>query len=121
MANLQRSRWVMTLNNYDIERDYCLHFRNTDFKIKRAVIGKEVGNGGTRHLQGYVEFERSFRLAHCRRILNNAYWECARENSLLNYRYCTKSGNFSVVGDFTKEQAGIESGMFEYFRCFKLH
>ena len=101
----------MTLNNYDVERDYLSHFRNPEYKIRRAVVGKEISDEGTRHLQCCFEFDRSFRLGHCRKMLDCAFWECARESALVNFRYCTKSGHFSLIGDFTKEQSGIKSGM----------
>lgn len=101
-AAIQASRYVFTLNNYNDE-NYEDYFSNFGI-IKRVVFGFEVApDTGTPHLQGYLEFIRSQRLAVCRRILPNARWERARGCCLTNYRYCTKNGRFGTVGDWTRE------------------
>lgn len=112
---VQKSRWVLTLNNYDQDVDFKQLLVNPLFKIRRAVIGKEVGENNVRHLQGYVEYDRSYRLGHCRKVLASAFWEPASESSLANYRYCTKEGNYFTIGDFSREEAGCPSGMISYF------
>lgn len=90
-TNVQKTRWVFVLNNYDVGYNYHTHLLNHEFKVRRCVYGREVGAvAGTRHLQGYVEFWRSVRLAHCRKVLNRARWESARMSSLVNYNYCVK-------------------------------
>lgn len=105
--NVQTSRYVFTLNNYDVRFSYKDHFASFDF-IKRVVFGYEVApNTGTPHLQGYLEFNRSYRLCTCRRLLPEARWEKATECSLVNYRYCVKSGNFETYGDWMREINGI--------------
>ncbi|GAC77826.1 replication protein, partial [uncultured marine virus] len=45
--------WVFTLNNYTEQNIYAL--RN-DSSIKRLSMQEEVGESGTPHLQGYLEF-----------------------------------------------------------------
>lgn len=51
---LQRSRWVFTLNNYDIDYDYRSHICKPEFHVLRAILGYEVGDNGTRHIQGMM-------------------------------------------------------------------
>lgn len=107
----QRARWAFTLNGYDVDKDWCEHFRTANFNIKRAVFGFEVApTTGTRHLQGYAEFNRTVRLAFVRRVLPQAHWEPAERSALQNYIYCTKSNNFDFVGDFAKEVEGKAAG-----------
>lgn len=107
---LQRCRWIFTLHRYDSTRDYCALFRSDEYRIKRAVFGYERSTcNDSRHLQGYVEFTRSVRLAHARRILNEAHWEAAAGAALQNFVYCTKSGKFDMVGDFSAEIDGKAS------------
>ena len=65
--------------------------------------GYEVGETGTRHLQGYVEFTRSCRLCNVRTILRDAFWQGANGSSLQNFKYCTISKNYETIGDFSKE------------------
>ena len=107
----QVSRWVVVINNFDENFDYVDHLRNPDHKVKRAVLGFERSNeSGTRHIQGYVEFQRSVRLAAVHQIFPRGHWETARSSSLANYLYCTKQNNFQVIGDFSREQRGMEQG-----------
>lgn len=88
---VQVSKWCFTLNNYCENFDYQTYLLKADFKIKRCVYGREVApTTGTKHLQGYVEFVRSFRLNHARKIFDAAFWEPAKGSSLQNFRYCTK-------------------------------
>ena len=98
---LQRSRWVFTINNYRADFNVRVHLTKPDFKIKRAVWGFEVGEGGTHHIQGYLELLRSYRLAFVKKIFPNAYWNAARKGALENFEYCTKEGNYDCLGDFS--------------------
>ena len=98
---LQRSRWVFTINNFDRNLNLRSHLSNSNFKVKRCVWGYEVGEEGTRHIQGYLEVMRSVRLCFVKRIFPSAYWDAARKGALENYEYCTKGGDFDCVGDFS--------------------
>lgn len=89
--NSQVQRWCFTLNQYDEDFNYRNHFLKYEFKVRRGVWGKEIApETGTRHLQGYLELFRSFRLGHMRKILPGAHWSPARGTSLQNYDYCIK-------------------------------
>jgi len=98
---LQRCRWVFTINNFDTNLNVRSHLSNSNFKVKRSVWGYEVGEEETRHIQGYIEIERSVRLCFVKRIFPEAYWDAARKGALENYEYCTKGGVFDCVGDFS--------------------
>ena len=104
----QRARWVFIVNNYATNFDYRNRFQLTNFKIRRVVWGREVGENGTRHLQGYLELLRSYRKSHVLKIFSTAYWAPARGTSLENYLYCTKDNDFETVGDFSRERCGHE-------------
>lgn len=106
-ASIQASRYIFTLNNYEEGVNYENHFTQFTF-IKRVVFGYEVApETGTPHLQGYLEYQRSQRVAVCRRVLPEARWARATQCSLTNYRYCTKSGAYGTVGDWSREREGI--------------
>ena len=104
----QVRRWCFTLFNYNTAPGYYVdYFSNPGFKIKRAVWGYERSpDSGNPHLQGYAEFERSMRFSYVKTILNTAHWEVARESSLHNFRYATKSGTYHMTGDWALEQSG---------------
>jgi len=60
------------------------------YKIKYMVYQLELGEEGTLHLQGYIEFASPRRLAWCRRILPRAHWETRRGTPQEASNYCKK-------------------------------
>ena len=106
--NVQRARWTFTLHNPPEDLDFTKIMNNNS--IKRAIIGKEVTDTtGSIHWQGYIEYTRSYRRAHCWGIFPNAHWEPAKFNAVANYKYCSKKGDFVTKGSFAKEVACISS------------
>lgn len=107
MPNNQRSRnYCFTLNNYTDDDLQSLRRRGEELLsrdgpngLRFMVIGREVGESGTPHLQGYVEFwtQRSF-AAVKRFIHQRAHVELRRGTSEQAYVYCTKSGQYSTLG-----------------------
>lgn len=69
--------WCFTWNNPDGLIDWA-RTKDDDGEalvthVRYAVYQLEVGDNGTEHFQGYVEFDRSVRLSHCRRVLS-CHW-----------------------------------------------
>lgn len=87
-----RSRgWCFTLNNYeqnDIDT-LTLHFEGCEY-----IIGKEVGENGTPHLQGYVWFKSARSFKAMKKMIPNAHLEKAKGHKKSNYNYCSKGGDF---------------------------
>jgi len=107
----QTCRWVFTLNNYTRATNYKRLFEQAEHKVKRAILGYEQGEvNGHPHIQGYVEFQRSVRLCNVRKVLSNAHWEGARGSAAQNFEYCTKSGRYDLVGNFSREMNGENTG-----------
>jgi len=92
---MSRSRaYCLTLNNYtDVEYSSLLAVPCT-----YLILGKEEGDQGTPHLQGYIYFPNAKTLASLKKICPRAHWELAKGDSLQNYNYCTKEGDFEEVG-----------------------
>ena len=89
----QCQRWVVTVHNFEqliAFDDLHEYLGRPIFKIKRAVCGRERTTNGQPHLQGYVEFDRSYRLSHVVKVFRNAHWEKAFGTAIQNYKYCTK-------------------------------
>lgn len=80
--------WCFTLNNYDAT-DLALLLVLLEY-VFYFCYGREVGESGTPHLQGYVAFEKRRTLATVKRLLRRAHWECARGISQQNKTYCEK-------------------------------
>lgn len=84
--------WCFTLNHYtDAE---CETIKLWTDEVKKLVVGKEVGECGTPHLQGFVTFARAYRLRAVRKLLERAHWEIARAADAA--LYCAKDGEMLV-------------------------
>ena len=109
MDRIQVKRWGYTYNNYPQGINYKLYLSTPAFNIQRAVWGYEVGAMGTPHIQGYVEFKRTYRLCNVRKIFGGAHWYRCQGDSKANFIYATKSGNYDLIGDFSNEMEGNNS------------
>lgn len=81
-------RWCFTLNNYT-DNDRSVIETVIENLCVFGVYGKEVGEEGTPHLQGYIEFKKRGRpigIFGIKRI----HWEIAGGNRRQNIVYCTK-------------------------------
>ena len=108
-ANIQVSRWAFTLHRYNETLNYKDYLSTERFGIKRAILGFEsLNNQRNSHIQGYIELRRSRRLAFVINILPTAHWQRAVGTPLQNYNYCSKSKVFELIGDWTKEQRGVD-------------
>lgn len=99
-ASLRRA--CFTLNNWsDEDLSHILSY----FEGGQYVVGKEVGEGGTPHLQGYVEFPKMVRWTTLVKLNPRIHWEKCRGNRDQNVAYCTKDGDF--VSTFPKKRKDV--------------
>ena len=99
------NNWCFTINNYT-EDDITL-LDNIDCKY--IIYGKEVGESGTPHLQGFVVFKINKRLSGCKKLHKTAHWEASKGTALQASEYCKKDGNFTERGDCPKSPAVIQA------------
>jgi hypothetical protein len=85
--------WVFTHNNYD-ESDVDMY---TNWEKKYMVLGREVSETGTPHLQGFIIFSRTYRLTQVKKLSPRAHWEVAKALDAGNY--CMKDKNY-IKQDF---------------------
>nr|UZT54555.1 MAG: replication-associated protein [clictolig virus 3] len=92
-------RWVFTLNNYtDDDEQRILDFFEGE-RVTYGIFGRERGENGTPHLQGFVIFRTPQRLSFCRaNISDRAHYEQARGTSEEASEYCKKDANFDERG-----------------------
>ncbi|AKO63006.1 replication-associated protein [Beak and feather disease virus] len=85
-------RWCFTLNNpTDGEIEYVRALSPDEFHY--AIVGREKGEQGTPHLQGYFHFKNKKRLSALKKMLPRAHFERAMGSDLDNEKYCSKEGD----------------------------
>ena len=72
-------KWCFTINNYTEEDEQNLLDELTPDKVVYAIVGREKGESGTPHLQGYVYFKRRLKMSTAKATLGKtAHLEPAR-------------------------------------------
>lgn len=90
----QRSkRWSFTLNNPTEAEESLLQGLVSSGQATFIVIGKERGESGTYHFQGYIEVPNKLSLSSIRSIIPRAHLEKSRGSAQSNIAYCTKEDN----------------------------
>ena len=86
-------RWCFTLNNWtELEYSSIVPIFRSNCKV--LIIGAEIGDNGTPHLQGYCEFKTKVRP---KSLFNERiHWEKARGNKKQNLDYCSKEGKILI-------------------------
>lgn len=97
------SFWFLHFSRFQImNKNWCFTWNNpsldsvglADILFPHAsylVFQLEVGECGTTHFQGYVQFTTRKRLTTIKGYLPQAHWEIARGSAEANRTYCTKS------------------------------
>lgn len=91
---LRKSRkYTFTINNYDSSIIKKLMEQwNTDLYI----LGREVGESGTPHIQGYVEFKNPRAFTAIKKIMPTAHIESSKGTRKDNFFYCAKDGDYET-------------------------
>jgi hypothetical protein len=99
MSNRNRS-WCFTLNNYTEEE----HKNICNVECEYLIVGKEVGENGTPHLQGYIYFKNPRTMGGVKKLLGNkVHLEISRGSAKDNKIYCSKEGDFFEKGDMPQQ------------------
>ena len=88
MANVRSRRWTWTLNNFTEIEEKSIQ----DSKCSYIVYEHEVGEEGTPHLQGYVEFKDAKTMSSVKKLLgsNRLHLQSSKGTPEENLAYCTK-------------------------------
>lgn len=93
--------WCFTLNNYTEDELAILGAIGNELPgtIKYIVYGRERGDNGTPHLQGYISFSKRKTLASIRALIGSrGHYEIARGSPKQAADYCKKDGDYSEFG-----------------------
>jgi len=109
MTRVKSNKVCFTLNNYSEEELQTLE--ETLCKLEEhlvfAIIGLEIGENGTPHVQGYIRFKTDFLKAKDGMLkfwralpgLGRAHFETARGTDNDSFVYCSKEGPFRTWGE----------------------
>lgn len=116
MPPIKRNRarqYCITINNYtDDDLAQCQTYFQS---AKNWIIGREVGESNTPHLQCYVQFHSAKDFSVIKKALPKAHIEKAKGSLKQNYEYCSKDGNYETNIDLrTNQQKLIDLCMDEY-------
>jgi len=95
--------WCFTLNNYK-ESEYELL---KDLDVAYLIIGKEVGEQGTPHLQGYIQFHKKKRITALKKINQRIHWEKIKGTPEDNIKYCSKEDKNPFIKGELKATCGV--------------
>ncbi len=98
MAGVRSRRWVFTINNYSEEEElFCKEI--CPDRARYVVFGREVGEAGTPHLQGYLELDSAYRRSAVLELLGgHCFCDPARGTAEQASTYAKKEGDWFEAG-----------------------
>lgn len=108
MARLRTNRVCFTINNYELE-DLTGFLNYEPTYIKYLVVGQEIGENGTPHLQGFIHLDKDPKKCGIKFWKaeipggQRAHFEQARGTDEQNRDYCTKDGPWIEIGQPQQE------------------
>lgn len=92
-SSFKARRWVLVLNNYTDDEFKMLeqHFNKIN---STYIIGKEIGESGTPHLQMYLEVKNPISFNALKKLNERLHIEKAKGTIEQNMEYCKKDGNY---------------------------
>nr|QOU12654.1 replication protein [Canine circovirus] len=96
-------RWCFTINNPTPEEEDAV--KNLAPDAKYLICGREVGESGTPHLQGFVNLKKTCRMGALKaRLGGRGHFEPARGDDCSNKDYCSKGGDILIeAGEVSRQ------------------
>lgn len=91
-------KWCFTVNNWLPEDSKRII--DSFGTVAQWILGEEVGESGTPHLQGFLCFKNAVSFKTIKKAIPKGHIEPARGSVRQNYDYCSKDGKFTTNIDF---------------------
>jgi len=101
---IQSKSFCFTLNNYTDDDIVRLSKLFEDGSVDYMIYGKEVGESGTPHLQGYVRFPKKKRIKGVKNLIGEECHVEATRNVEAAINYCKKDNDFTEFGELENNQ-----------------
>lgn len=101
-------RYCFTWNNYPENAEASIRTFHTEKQVIYTIVGKEIGENGTPHLQGYFHLKDRMAFTKLKEYFPSMHIEKAKGNAEQNKIYCSKELNFFEMGTCPKP-SGIAS------------
>ena len=103
--------YCATLNNHTPEDVATL--RTPRSELSYIIVGHEVGDSGTPHLQIYFQLAKAVRFNTIRSwdVFSRMHLESARGSDEDNFQYCSKQGNYFEIGTRKHNKPGIRTDL----------
>lgn len=98
----QSKFWCFTINNPTDDDTQQL----AGIECNYIIYGEEVGEEGTPHYQGYIEFRSNKRLNAMKKLMPRAHLEVRKGSQEQSIKYCKKDGLFHERGELTVPRQG---------------
>lgn len=95
--------WTFTVNNYTDADEKHMKDMFEELKLDYLIYGREVGERGTAHLQGYLFKRNKIHFNSIKEYMPKAHIEKALGSPEQNYNYCSKDGDFEEFGELPKQ------------------
>jgi len=100
--------WCLTINNPEEGDDTFPTVWWNPAQMDYLILGQEVGENGTHHLQGYVIFKIRKQLSAVKKTFPRAHLEIKRGKCSEAAAYCMKDDKFTEWGELPADNAGAE-------------
>lgn len=118
--NTQSKYWCWTLNNYTADEEESIRTLRNNSQVSYIVYGRERGENGTPHLQGYIEFNTRKRFTTVKRLISNRiHLEKRRGTSDEAADYSKKDGDFFEHGIISVTNPGKRTDLDDVVECIK--
>jgi len=86
------------VNNFTTDCVKCFRDLGIAEDTRYLIFGREIGESGTPHLQGYLELRSKQRLSWVKKRHGKAHWEPRKGTPDEARKYCMKDGDFEEFG-----------------------
>ena len=107
------TQFSFTLNNYDdLDCDRLLAGNRT---VRYLIFGKECGDSGTRHLQGFVQFKNRCTFSDAKAFLSDRVFIEVTRSPKKSIEYCKKEGDYYEFGELSNPGKRSDLDAFKEF------